>query len=976
MAGLQKPGAGNERWKYLEFFRQFFTITEDMIQADDNVALYCPEYFHVSRRGHPQEDAPKYYVNLNTGGGICHTCKVTHTDAEGFLMEKEGISFGEAKKWIEEVYIEPIGEDIVDRLHATLLGQQMVMGFLHREKCLTEETIRKFRLGFDGERICTPIPGGGDRILNIRKYLKGAKRNKVISWAKGYGRTRIFPIRNLLDRGPSQRLVLFGGEFKTIAADQVSRTVPPEVQWASITTAGEGALPPYVLRFLVEKVKLGDPVLYICYDIDHAGRIAAQRLANKLIPLGVECRDVRLPITQPANGDFNDYIRQGGSAEQFLQLLDNAEVFHVEQAEEQQQTTVEAIKAHLSETSQTHLAGKKIETEVVVAGKDLSPYILPKTVQYRCKMEWGEKCEGCGLMPFEGDRTITLDGADPSILNLVGVTDKEVQARLREKVHIVPKCAFVRIEAKESMNIEEVLLIPELDFSAEDREYVTRTAYHVGHGLRANRAYSLKALSTPDPRTQHATLLIYDVEDGKTNLQQFQMTQELFDQLKIFQGDPEDVFNRVAKDLSHNVTRIYGRDIIAKATDFIFHSALQFNFMGKLIHKGCVEGLFFGDTRTGKSETIKNMHLHYRLGEFMDCGNTTFAGLVGGMQQTGGKRWQVTWGKIPLNNGGLVTLDEVSSLDIEHIGDMTGIRSSGIAEIIKIQTERTQAMVRMAWISNPRQMNMTLGKYNYGIQGVQELIGRPEDVARFDFVVAVAFEENLDKVINTSQHEGVPHEFTSDLCHNLILWTWTRKAEHVVFTEEATASCLEWASKMGQDFSSQFPIVISADQRIKLARLAVAAACRTFSTSDGEQVLVERRHVDYAVKFLYEAYDDPALGYADYSKQQNYNKDKATSNMPAILNWMRTKKDICETILEFPMSFKTLDLMDMMALDKDEARNILAFLKKNGLISAGGGASYRKEGHLIDILRNPRKFCEQNGMSWDGEPENKGFKGV
>lgn len=977
--GLKRSSSA-EKYPYLDFFRQSFTIDESEILDDGNVALYCPDFFHVPLRGHPQTDAPKYYVNLITGAGECKTCKSTHTDAEGFLMAKEGISYAEAKKWLEGDP-EPIPDSVVQGLHQTLIGQPKVLGFLHDVKRISLETIKRYRLGFDGERICTPIPDDAGDWANLRKYLRGAKRNKVVSFAKGYGKTRIFPVANLLNRKPGQPLVMFGGEFKVIAADELSLTLPEDQQWASVTTAGEGTMPPYLLRQFAERVKQGDPILYICMDIDDAGRIASQRYANKLIPLGIECRNVRLPITQPANGDFNDYLAQGGTAEDFLRLLEEAEVFHVEHVAESDKQKVDKvpIKAHLSETSQTHLAGKYVQTEVVVAGKDLSPYILPKKVELTCKEEWGEKCASCGLSAFNGAFTLDIDSSDPHIMNLINVPERELHGQIRSKAHITPKCPYVRMNVVEHMNVENVLLIPELDFSAEDREYVTRSGYYVGHGIRANRNYEITALSTADPRSQHATLLIFEADDGKSSVQMFHMTPELFEQLKIFQGAPEEVFPKVARDLSNNVTRIYGRDNILIASDLVFHSALKFYFQGKLIDKGYLECLHFGDTRTGKSETVKNMHRHYRLGEFMDCGNTTFAGLVGGMQQTGGKRWQVTWGKIPLNNGGLVTMDEVSSLPLESIGDMTGIRSSGIAEIVKIQTERTQAMVRMIWISNPRQLNMRLGSYNYGINGIQELIGRPEDIARFDFVTAVAFDETLDKLINTQIREVVPHVFTSELCHSLILWAWTRKPEHIVFTPEAEQACLDWASKMGQDFTPQFPIVISADQRIKIARLAVSAAIRTFNTDDGESVNVEKSHVDWAVSFLQSLYQDPALGYADYSKQLASNRTKAETNKRDILLWMKKNQEICQVLLDFPMTFKTLDLMDMLALEKEDARNVISFLRKHGLVSAAGGAAYRKEEHCIAMLRNPKKFCAEvePPLDWDAPGEGMaGFKAI
>lgn len=961
---FQRVSADNTKHKHLDFFRKYFPISDDMVQSDGEVALMCPDRFHMPRVNKRQTDTPSFYVNVNTGEGYCQACKVSFTDVEGFVMEWEGVDYGEAKKIIEEP--DPIPEALIDKWHQQLLAQPQVLSFLHMKKMLTLDTIKRFKIGWDGDRITTPVRNENGDIVNVRKYLAGAtkKQGKVISYKKGYGRTRIFPVANLTDRG-HKRLVMFGGEFKVMAADQESQTVTPLQQWASVATAGEGTMPPYLLRQFAERVKQGDSVLYLCMDIDAAGVQAAQRYANKLTPLGIECRMVRLPITEPANGDFNDYLQQGGSAEGFLQLLEQAEVLHVKQDEDDDEEEKDYLPVHLSEASHAHLTGKYIQTEVMVSGKDLHPYTLPKTVAYKCDMDWGEKCNGCGLQFKGGEAEMTVKENDPGILNMLKASDAEMGSRLKGMASITPKCPRVRMNVTSYMNIEEVLLIPELDFSAEDREYATRIGYFVGHGLRANKSYEIKARSVPDPRSQYATLIISEAHDGKSNIRNFQMTEELAEQLKVFQGDPEDVFSRVARDLSLNVTKIYGRDDIIKAADLVFHSPLSFTFMGKEIRKGYAEALIFGDTRTGKSENVQNMHRHYKLGEFMDCGNVTFAGLVGGMQQVGNKRWQITWGKIPLNNGGLVTADEFSSLSLQIIGDLTGIRSSGIAEITKIQTERTQAQVRLIALSNPREMDMTLSKFSYGIQGIRELIGRPEDIARFDFVLGVAFNPELDKLINRAQEDSIEHVFTSDLCHNLILWAWSRKPEQIRFSAEAEQACLVGASQMGKDFSPQFPIVISADQRIKIARLAASTAIRCFSTRDGETVQVEKVHVDWAIKFLYSIYEDPALGYREFSKLQNQTREQAEKNMVPILEWTLKHKDIASTLLELPANFKVLDLMDLLALDKDEARSTMAFLKKHGLISAPGGAQYRKEAHFIDILRNTKKYCEEYGVSHD-----------
>ncbi|MEK9208328.1 MAG: hypothetical protein AAB922_07610, partial [Patescibacteria group bacterium] len=178
------------------------------------------------------------------------------------------------------------------------------------------------------------------------------------------------------------------------------------------------------------------------------------------------------------------------------------------------------------------------------------------------------------------------------------------------------------------------------------------------------------------------------------------------------------------------------RDDILHAFDLVAYSVLHFDFLRQRVRKGWVEGLVLGDTRCGKSETAQRLVQHYRAGEVATGENATYAGLIGGMQQTQ-KTWSITWGKIPLNDRRMLVIDEVSSLDHAAIARMSSVRSSGVAEVVKIQTERTASRVRLLWIGNPRRPR-PLASYNSGVEAVQELIGQPEDVARFDFAVAVA----------------------------------------------------------------------------------------------------------------------------------------------------------------------------------------------------------------------------------------------
>lgn len=327
-----------------------------------------------------------------------------------------------------------------------------------------------------------------------------------------------------------------------------------------------------------------------------------------------------------------------------------------------------------------------------------------------------------------------------------------------------------------------------------------------------------------------------------------------------------DKVNDIYADLSTNVTRIYNRQNLHLAIDLVFHSPLQFYFGQRVIEKGYPEVLIIGDTRCGKSETAKCLLRHYRLGARSSGENTSPAGLIGGLHQvrTG---WRVSWGRIPLNDKRLLVIDEVSGVLAEQIAQMSDLRSSGIAELTKIQTERTFARTRLVWLSNPRSAD-SVSNFGSGTKIIENLIGKPEDIARFDFVIILEKDEISDDDVDERKQPNVPHRYTSQLCHDLVLWAWSRTAEQVRLDGKTMDACYEYGKLMGKKYSSDCPIVHPMEQKIKLARLAVALACRLFSTDDGTRVIVLPEHVQYVYEYLNAQYDTPHFGYHTFSRKQ------------------------------------------------------------------------------------------------------------
>ncbi len=809
-----------------------------------------------------------------------------------------------------------LSPDLVEKHHKQLLNNKQLLDFLQTERGISIATVKDFKLGMEDDRILIPIFDEYGYLVNIRKYKPHATEKKVLSYARGYGTFKLFPIHNL----KHDEILLVEGELDCLLANQLG--------YPAITgTCGAGTFPEEILPLFKDKI------IYICYDIDEAGNKGAIMIARQLASVA-KVKIINLPITTPDNADLTDYIITHKKTKDDLGILiRDAKYVIADKLPETKTKDTTIYDVRLDEAANSKYYYKKTKMKVIVSGKDLAPYFAPKKILLTCNQK-GKFCKACPIHLNNGRITLDFSIEDNEILQLIRCSSGQQKAIIREKLNI-PRCSNFEFEMVDIINIEEIRVIPEIDYTAQDMEYVTRQVYYIGYGIKTNRAYLMEGITVPDPKTQYVTQIISDANPTQSSVDQFKMTKELFNDLQIFKTDNiSELIKEINNDLTNNVTKIYGREDLITAVDLIYHSALQFNFQDNLIQKGWVEGLIIGDTRCGKTESLIRLIQHYKLGELCTGENISYAGLVGGMSQTQ-QRWSINWGKIPLNDRRLIVLDEVSSLDVDTISNLSALRSSGIAEIIKIQTERTNARTRLIWAANPRS-GRNLDTYNYGVLAIKELIGKVEDIARFDFALSVSANEVPIEQINKRHESTIKQKFTSELCNKLILWAWSRKPEQIHITTEAEETILFYAMKLGNKYSSSIPLIEGAEQRIKLARMSVAIAARTFSTDDGENLIVKKEHVEFIYNYLEKIYSKPSMGYDLFSlshRQATYLDDALRKSMEIEFKQFSSWKLLRDLLLEYHM-FRKSEIIDQTGYEVEESRKLFRWMTANKLIKS------------------------------------------
>ena len=543
---------------------------------------------------------------------------------------------------------------------------------------------------------------------------------------------------------------------------------------------------------------------------------------------------------------------------------------------------------------------------------------------------------------------------DPVIMNMTEATNEQVKSLFRQQ-HDIVKCNRLMLGVDEYQTVEEVFVRPAMDEQIEVDEsgdYTTRRIFAVGqHDTEVNSTVKAVGAMHPNPRNQKSEFQSWQLEKVDTNIELFKMDPEMHERLRVFQAERGVTvlhkLEAIAEDHAHNVTKIYNRLDMHIFMDLVFHSVLGFDLMGERIHKGWLDGIIVGDTRTGKSAAAGQLRRHYGLGEMISCESASFAGVVGGLTQMSNNTWEVTWGSIPLNDRRIVVMDEVSGLTPEQIAQMSSIRSAGEAELTKIKSEKTHARTRLLWLGNPRGMKMA--DYTYGVQAIKPLVGNNEDVARFDMAMSVQSTDVGSEDINR-EHQSVSHVYTSELCHDLLLWVWSRKPEDITWHGNAEHSIYDEAIGLGGKYSEDPPLVQGANIRVKIARVAVAIAARLFSTdARGQRVVVRRSHVRAAVEFLESLYENAGFGYSEVSREHLLDYQLAELNAEEVTERLETSPMLAKA-LRNNSRFKRVDLEDMMNMPRELLSAELTYLWERRML-VRDGAFIRCVPTLQTILR-------------------------
>ena len=687
---------------------------------------------------------------------------------------------------------------------------------------------------------------------------------KVLS-LEGHGMPWVYPYEVLLS---NPAVYVVGGELKALLLNQCGI---PAVSF----TGGEGKVAyPLVPLFIGKHVR-------VLMDPDAAGVKGAEDVSTILAEAGAYVEMGRWPdlITErlPPKGDITDYLRLlEYRAEEALQYLEWVEVKRVvvegdvplDRAPVPQDLKWEDFReALLPELLDPRSVKNWVRVRGVPVGRSSKSYAIPHEVKWSCP--WGEAnemplCRKCTL-PEVGHRKSYLTTPEDK-MSYMGTATELVRKNLRIQCGIVPRCQYLQEDVHYAV-AETILVTPPLDREIDPAEVEDKKTFeYVCHPvtiisptesiqMRENVAYDLGVQVVPEPRSSRLTGAVVQYRSSQNDIFHHVPDPSMGGRLLEYFSDRDGLQERWDYHLdclSRNVTRVYKSEGMLASILLTFFAPFRFYLGTELNQRICPVTLILGDTTVGKSTVVKHLIAHYGAGRFksMDA-KPTFAGLVGGNLQVGGEML-FHWGILPSSDGGLVGLDELNKLQVEDIGALTALISSGKAERTTVNGDRqTRCFVRLVALANPRGTRplKSLDPYD----ALQSLMGTTQDLGRVEWV-CLQRSIQADEFTKVDNGEIRSWDYDRALAHYHLSWAWTRGPKQIKVTDlmDFEASTRILISKWGHT-----DLMRPAMAKWKLGRLASAFAMATYSTDqEGQMVFVRPQHVEMALRFYDERYRD------------------------------------------------------------------------------------------------------------------------
>lgn len=881
------------------------------------------------------EKSPSLDVDFTLGKVYCFGCSKGAPHIVAFHAKVHKLSDEEAASAVWEMCVRPFEpRRRIKDLHTQLKGSSLLLT-LKTERALKLSTIEKYELGTENGRITIPVSADGATTVGLRYWLPNNLRDKngtpKIYHDKGLPHILFNGWRIDADFGKTKTVYLMGAELDAIKASE-------DGYLAVSGMRGEGIYEHSWTSYFKGKS------VVICFGKDAAA--GAKKVKNWLATIPHCVPTIAgFPVAAKTIKDYTDYRKAGLIDAQWLaaQVPDASpgsgglpKAKYVFPSAVAPETPIENLPlVSLNAITEPKYLNSPVRCHAVISGLNYDAYSIP--TRFACvRPGHAESFQVDFTEPR--DHLFFTDKADEfqqSLVKARAVRDLGVKTKAGEKWMVSP-C--------EQVDVYECYLTPDVGSGNSGLQYVQMHGFCVGEKPETNCRYEMVIMPVADPKSQKLVLMVTKLIPLGTAHQKLSTTE--LDELKkgmasLKSSTLQELETKLAvvlDDVSKKHTRIISRPDLHLVALLTYLCPLSIFMEGKA-ERGWIQALAVGDSRTGKSETAIRINNLFGAGEVISSENTSFMGLVGGIQRNGEKSY-VIWGRLPRNNEGHLTVEEFSGMATMDIARLTDVRGSGVARIDKGGfAHGTHAMTRQLYLSNPRR-GWTVSRFATGVPIVQQLIGGNEDVARFDLILIQSSDEVDMDDVNAFLAKGEYHTppiISPKTWRLLLRYVWSLRDGDVYLTPEAESAARRCTVALGKKYHHEVPIFKVEDGRYKLARIAAGLACITHNIDSLGKIRVDAVHIEAAARFLEVLWTKPCFGYDRWSNV--YIK----GDMP---NKAEVKKLLLQYLGETELGF--ISFCEMM---KDRPSFVADDIRECGALDTLSSHRFLQALHHIHVIR-------------------------
>ena len=837
------------------FFEYYF---DEYDFSKRETAVCCPFPHHTESGIEYYETNPSAHINLDKGLFHCKVCD-TGLSEIAFISKVLGTSYESASK---------IAKMFTTKENKYTWNKNYQISEDIKSKCLSlgisETVVDELDIKTEfGDEIAFPVFMYG-KLVDVRSYRPHDRANKIKSRA-GTTSGLIIPF-DIWRYTPKNKWTI-------LCAGEKDMAVTRSQGFNAITlTGGEKALPKITTVFKDRKIA-------ICYDNDEAGISGAHALASELMKYASEVKVVTNfhEVCKEHGEDLTDYFTKYNKTKaDLIDCINSTPLYTIEEAREEQQKRRPLIS--LLEASKPQYINRIVQSNVQVVATYEKAMPVPTTI-YAKKINCVGEAKYNQMLVGE-ERTWELsENTCQDVLKLIdnNFTEDQIRENIRSILGISKYERDVKVEKPTKDTVYQCNVTDLFEATSKDIATIEFTAYVLKKRLESGKKYLITYKLVPHPyKGQQLVMIIVDVEEACDSVTNFRVTDEVKKNLDLFRNLEGSVKERLDKlaEMAKAYIGYDGYNNLIQAIDLSYHTVLEYNFGTFKNVRGYLDTLIVAESRVGKSSTAEAFQKLYKLGAFTSlAGNSaTIPGIIGGSTKVNGN-YQTRAGLIPMNHRGLVIFEELAKCNSNLVRELTDIRSSNQVRIARVSGTLTlPALVRMITLTNVKNTGhkiKPINSYPNGVDILVELIGSPEDIARYDIMLVLG--EQGNKVIDPFWEPIEP--FEPEAYQTRIRWVWSRTADQVVIDQEVGRYILEKCNELNKEYDSHIKI-FGTEAWKKVSRLAIAIAGYLVSTdSSYERIIVTKEHVDAAVQFLIDCYDNSTFKLKEYvAMERMYNE--------------------------------------------------------------------------------------------------------